>query len=254
MKKILFGLAAMSAISFAEAPDLSAPAADGTNLFLESQTGAIPVKGKIMTDVPEVKYVIFASTGDGSSIAEAETTLQLSDFVLSQESTKGGFAATNPTVYVKQVGAGNTLEAPAAEVGFRVKIDSAWVAVTSETIFGEFLSSGNFTIQPGLLMNREKMESILEKIPTDLENGEAFYMGEFGEIMYEHPTQANYEDYRAKTVELQISNATLKIVEGAPEDEGTTELCSPANAAKLEAALSTGIELEPSLAIEVKIK
>ena len=101
MKKVLLGLLALSAVSMAVAPNLGDAATAGTNVFQTGQEGAISITGKITSEVPVVKYVVYAST-DGT--ANKEDTLALKDFVLSQDASKAGFQGTNPKVYVKRVG------------------------------------------------------------------------------------------------------------------------------------------------------
>ncbi len=104
MKKILLGLAAMSAVSFAAVPNYGATATAGTNVFQTGQNGKIAVTGALTSTIPVVKYVVFAST-DGTT---ADDTLALTTFTLSTDSVKNVFEDVNPKVYVKRVnGDGN---------------------------------------------------------------------------------------------------------------------------------------------------
>ncbi len=101
MKKILLGLAAVSTLAFS-AIDLATPNNE-TNTWMTGQTGAITVNGTITSTVPQVQYVVFASTTgiyDGTG-----ETLDLSNFILSKKPVEAVFSDTNPKLYVKRVNA-----------------------------------------------------------------------------------------------------------------------------------------------------
>ena len=101
MKKVLLGLLALSAVSMAAAPNLGADATAETNIFQSGQEGGISVTGTVITsDIPVVKYVVYASDDEGTT---KEDTLMLSDFLLSQNADVVGYTTLNPKVYVKRV-------------------------------------------------------------------------------------------------------------------------------------------------------
>ena len=241
MKRILLGLVAMSAISFAAAPDVSVDPADGTNVFSQIQTGHIPVKGKVTSNVPIVKYVVFASTGDGSTLTGAESELQLSDFVISSNLSLAGFVDTNPTVYVRKVIASNTLEVPTAEIGFRIKMDPAWTAPLTQTKYSDFTTNGTVDFNFGMLMTKQKLEDMLPSLGDDkvlVSNWGAFYI----------PSKSSYI---TKQINAVISDATLKFVDGSEMGGGSFDT---ALASKVEASFAGGVDLESNLLIEVKLK
>lgn len=123
MKKILMGLMAVSAISYA-APDLT-----GTVEFTSENEGKINVVGKVTSTAPVVKYVVFTSADGGIT---KNTQLTLPDFIVASDenaATKG--FATTPTekVYVKQV-KGEELVTPEKQVYFAMEFDPFYTNVS----------------------------------------------------------------------------------------------------------------------------
>lgn len=78
MKKILLGLLALSTISLAANINLGNDPAENSNIFQTGQTGKIQVQATVKSDVPVVKYIIFANTTE--SLDGAEEVLTLSNF------------------------------------------------------------------------------------------------------------------------------------------------------------------------------
>lgn len=117
MKKFLFALVTLTSVSYAVAPDLGAGAVEDTNMVELGQRGMINIKTTI-TSVPyeDVKYVVFASTGDGNSITGASDFVQLPEFGV-QIQTSGevstdiaGFVSEPAVkVYVKRVSNGSVV-------------------------------------------------------------------------------------------------------------------------------------------------
>ena len=102
MKKILLGLAAMSTLAFS-AIDLNT-AADGTNVWETGNQGKIVVRGTLTSQIPVVRYVVYASE-DGTYSA-TDDVLTLPEFVLATKASQGGFSDVVKKVYVKRVNAG----------------------------------------------------------------------------------------------------------------------------------------------------
>lgn len=102
MKKVLLGLLALSAAAMAAAPNLGATPTAETNVFKTGQTGAISINGTLTSEVPVIKYVVYAATDGGLTTAK-EDILTLSSYVLSSVPTENKFSGTNPKVYVKRV-------------------------------------------------------------------------------------------------------------------------------------------------------
>ncbi len=105
MKKILFGLAAMSTLAFSAGPVLTDSPVTGTNVFQPgiNQTGKITVNGSFTTTVPVVKYVVYASTSDTYDGTSESTTLELPAFILSDNALSNEFESGDiPKIYVKK--------------------------------------------------------------------------------------------------------------------------------------------------------
>lgn len=123
MKKVLFGLLALSAVSMAATITGSETATQGTNVWNTTQThGEIQIKGTITSDVPVVKYVVFA--GDSK-----ESELILPDLLINKNSNGlpvGRFVSTPSNVYVKKVDSTGTLQDldPTEIVSMKTNIDS----------------------------------------------------------------------------------------------------------------------------------
>lgn len=101
MKKFLLGLLALSSMSLAANVDLEVTPTENTNVFQTGQLGKIQVEATLMTDVPVVKYVVFASaTGD---LSDAQDTLVLPSLVLTRDESKNTFVGTPDKIYVKRV-------------------------------------------------------------------------------------------------------------------------------------------------------
>lgn len=158
MKKVLLGLLALSAVSMAAPTDLTKPAAAGTTIFEASQEGAIGITGTITSTVPTVKYVVFASTDNGTN---KEDVLTLTDFILAKDATKAGFVGANPKVYVKKVTSNGvtmgTADLEAADsVGFKLK--TADFADASSTTW---LTTGSYEVSPTALVAKTMLDTLL---------------------------------------------------------------------------------------------
>ncbi|MGL5595618.1 MAG: hypothetical protein ACRDDH_16910 [Cetobacterium sp.] len=133
MKKVLLGLLAVSAASIAGELDLSGPAVTGTNIFEGKNIGQMSVTGKIMSDIPLVKYVLFASPDDGATIVDK---LELPNYILSQDSSKAGLQGQSSKVFIKRVVGGAIADLDPTEVArfsIQTKFSSSpeWLAFTA---------------------------------------------------------------------------------------------------------------------------
>ena len=159
MKKVLLGLLALSAVTMAKPSDLTqAPAAGGT-VFEATQEGAIGMTGSLISTIPTVKYVIYASADNGTT---KEDVLQLTDFIISEDVTKTGFVGVNPKVYVKRVvstGSGETYgELDSAEiVEYKIRLFDYNDAYSWKNI------SSNTFIRPTNLVKKVDLEGIIAK-------------------------------------------------------------------------------------------
>lgn len=176
MKKVLLGLLALSAIS---------------------------ITGKITSDVPVVKYVVYASP-DGT--ADKSDTLALNDFILSQTASKAGFGKTNPKIYVKRVTGASGAEAyinleSGDDVKFKIQGDAFYTALNSKAWIGNGQSA---ILSPTALLSK----STLEEIITATKIG--FTVNEHGDIM------KDVKKYRP-----------MKVVNLQSQANGEFELTSP---------------------------
>ena len=157
MKKILFGLAAMSTLAFS-AINLKSPTNE-TNTWMTGEIGAITVNGTITSAVPQVQYVVYASNDDGVT---REDTLVLSDFIITQNEATCGFSAANPKIYVKRVAAGNAgvEELQGTDtVSFQIKTDSQYTGAAFTSWHKEGQSIELF---PTSLVPRATLDAIID--------------------------------------------------------------------------------------------
>lgn len=189
MRKSLFGILALSlsALSLSAALDLTAPTADLTNVFEKTQTGALSVTGNVksLAVAPTIKYAIFASADAG--IADRETVLNLSDFIVSQDETKSGFLSVNKKVYVKRILnniAIADLDSTSERVSFKIKTDPTWTA--SET---EWLSSGvKKDIHPFKFTSKTALASALASTAARIDDttGDVYFnSGTYWEVYFQ---------------------------------------------------------------------
>ncbi len=170
MKKILFGLIAVSAISFAAEVDLGATPTDGTNVFQTLQEGAISVTGKVTSDIPVIKYVVYASDDNGVT---KEDVLQLNDFVISHDSSLAGFKEENPKVYVKRVTGTTGQETveelnSVEEIEFMVCLDSSKVSSQSSW----FGTSASFSTTAFELLVQDELNAVIAAVNSELNTSE----------------------------------------------------------------------------------
>ena len=166
MKKILFGLAAMSTLAFS-AIDLGS-AANETNVWETGTNGKILVNGRVTSKVPIVKYVAYASA-DGQYTPDGNE-LTLPDFIISTKSNEGGFDGAVQKIYVKRVATGDTgVEELASGDDVSFKIDFNSLGYTSLTSIwlaaGQYVDDGaDDEISPFCLIPKTEMESILTNV------------------------------------------------------------------------------------------
>lgn len=128
MKKVLLGLLTLAAFNYAT--PLTINSMDSTTSVFETrQSGRIALQGKLGFNIPTAKYVVFASA-DGTSLADAEDTLVLPDFIITADKSNCGFAGKPNSIYVKKVGNGNILESLTSETMKVIpKFDSSYVNI-----------------------------------------------------------------------------------------------------------------------------
>ncbi len=225
MKKVLLGLLALSAVSMAAAPNYGSAATPNTNVFQTGQNGEISLAGKLTSEVPVVKYVVFGSV-DGTT---AEDTLMLKDFILTQDSNSGGFQATNPKVYVKRVNGANDgfidLES-GDEVAFNVLVDSAYTSANNAGAWIKAVGSNNAMESTSLIS-----KTVLEPLAAAL----GLTVSEYGTIVStDGATTYNSSKYPVFKVE---SNGVL-VVENCAENRTST--LTAAQTAAVETAFAGG--------------
>ena len=162
MKKILLGLLAVSAISFAAAPNYGAAVAEGTTIFQTGQSGKIAVTGAVTSTIPVVKYVIFASK-DGVT---ADDTLALSTFTLSNDVNRNVFEDTNLKVYVKRVNGSNDgfVELSGTDI-VEFSLERDGYNMNDQNIFqnGWIQAGGKLEMLPLALLSDAKVNEIVQQ-------------------------------------------------------------------------------------------
>ena len=165
MKKILIGLAAVSIMSFAAAPTLTSDPTENTTVFQTEQLGEIAVKGNLSSQVPEVKYVVYAST-TGQYDPDGDT-IKLPPFIISNsvvDASKVGFAGeTTPTVYVKKVNSSNdgVIDLDSTEkVYVKLVLDQSWGTFTSSLVT-TWTNSITYDFTPFLFFTKAEFESLV---------------------------------------------------------------------------------------------
>lgn len=167
MKKVLLGLLALSAAAMAAAPNLGATPTAETNVFKTGQTGAISINGTITSEIPVIKYVVYAAADGGLTTAK-EDILTLSNYVLSSVPAENKFSGTNPKVYVKRVtgtGAASTYaDLSTSETAFfKIQGDPAYTAFNGAQVWvGE--SEAGQTFNPTALLANATLEKILSNL------------------------------------------------------------------------------------------
>lgn len=160
MKKVLFGLLAMSAVAMSAQVNLGNAAATGTNIFEGGQEGVINIVGTLTSTLPPVKYVIFASSDSGTTM---DDTLQLTDFVVATNGStaQSGFKGTNPKVYVKKIVGG---AATNLDVGTVVQYKFSGGS-KPDLGFSNLLSNNGreFSVVPTALLSTTQLNSVITR-------------------------------------------------------------------------------------------
>lgn len=203
MKFILLVFLMGSVISMAAVPDLKANPMSGTNVFKIGQEGSLNVTGTLTSEIPEIKYVAYASP-DG--ITNKEDILKLTDFILSSNESEIGFRGVNPKVYVKRVTNGNYTDLdPNENVLFAVRLD--YSKRLSPGYLLPWISNGKYQADYSTaLVSKE----ILEAMFTEMgENGKNLYLTSYGQIAYNDSGSNKY--YQCGSVRSTNTNNVLTI-------------------------------------------
>lgn len=168
MKKVLLGLLALSAVSMAAATDLTKPATGGADVFQTGQEGAISITGTVTSDIPTVKYVVFASANG----TDMEDTLTLPQFTMSENEATAGFKGGFPLqkVFVKRVSNANKAIdlADTDRVSMKVSGDPFFTNISGGYAmkYIEIDTPGEkFSMLPTAGLSKTKMEEIIENNP-----------------------------------------------------------------------------------------
>lgn len=185
MKKVLLGLLAVSAVSMAAAPDLNGPATEGGNVFQSNQQGAISVTGTVTSQVPVVKYVVFASENG----VDMKDTLNLKEFIFTQtkEATGTGFQGNNDKIYVKRVENGQLSSLTTADnIEFKLNPNNDFVYYNPQN--QKWVSLGeSVSVYPTQLMAKGDLQTIVSTIPNGI-------MSLDGKIIFSEGGQAQGRD------------------------------------------------------------
>ncbi|WP_407536458.1 hypothetical protein [Cetobacterium somerae] len=171
MKKVLLGLLALSAVSMAAPITNEIMNGDGKNnssVFTPEQTGVVKLKGSMVSEIPVLKYVVYAGAAD--TTGTLEDTLKLPEFVLSQTAAENIFDAAGAMsdIYVKKITANGATEADAPTivdlgateiVSFKVVLDNAFTAIPG--IAAEIKEGGSIELQPTNFYTKGELEAIV---------------------------------------------------------------------------------------------
>ncbi len=238
MKKILFGLAAMSTLAFS-AINLKSPTNE-TNTWMTGEIGAITVNGTITSAVPQVQYVVYASTtGDYDANGEA---LQLADFVISQKEVENVFSAENPKVYVKKVngtqdGVENLLDTDV--VKFKIEVEANRATRYSTDYFGK---GGSLSFEATALLSDATLDEVATSVSSSLGNTTIIVEKTYG-MFYYRSGSTNYYYYVTNGIKFESTeNGVLQVVSAkAPYATGSKMGASQISA--MENAFSSGKQL-----------
>ncbi len=229
MKKILFGLAAMSTLAFS-AIDLNT-AADSTNVWETGNQGKIVVRGTLTSQIPVVRYVVYAS--EDGTYADTGDILTLPEFVLTTAASQGGFTDVVKKIYVKRVndtkdGVKDLINEDV--VSFKIdfagrgysKLTSDWIK-KGENILSEAIPD----FPASVLISKTELENIVES--------EGFSVNAYGDI------QVSSTSYRP-TKNLSISSTENSVLEFLTVNNSSVSRSpmSSTNAAKVETLFAGG--------------
>lgn len=260
MKKIkyLCGILGLfSAVSFQSKADIDLQALtqagtqDGTNFFTAGQTGEIPVKGKLVTPLTDVKFIVF-SAPDGLDLNNAKTgtginsELQLPDFRVvssTEKDVKAGFAKDPDLVYVKRVQNDEIIDLePTDKIAFKVKLDSAYTEVNGQL---KWVQKGYAEyLNPLLLLKKDKLEEYMKR----------YNDGKEPTIVYNANTQGPF------TVEGKVYNPN-SLIQFRNDTDGILKISNyPVNnangttmdAIKFESLFSKAENIEFSILVQVR--
>lgn len=233
-KSLVLGALALSTASMAAAPNLSAPAVEGTVIFNQNVPGSIQIKGTLTSEVPEVKYVIYASTDKDGIGNNKSDVLELPKFILSTKESSAGFGgATIPKVYVKRINGDATdvtdlseQDKPAFQVVYNSEFDRS----------SDFVEKGEVAVASAMSLGSR---AAIDKL---LVNAGDFKLNQYGNIrkqvygsvFYQQAKDIAYTAIEKGVLEVKDKVSNIK--------EITTPLTSEENAA-VERALAQEITL-----------
>lgn len=179
MKKIkyLCGLLGLfSAISFQSKADIDVntvikeEAKEETLLFAPSQAGGIPVKGKLVTPLTDIGFVIYsAPKGTETSAIKngvgINNELELPDFTLivsSDKTVQSGFVSNPNSIFVKRLENDEIVDLePNDKIDFRVKLDQEYGEIAEKQ---PWLVTGNtITMWPLVFLKKSTLEDIAKQ-------------------------------------------------------------------------------------------
>lgn len=243
MKKILMGLMAVSALSFA-AIDLTQPS---ENIFASTKQGKIGVTGALTSTISEVKYVVFASTGNGSQIGDEK--LVLPPFVLSQTQSENVFTDVAPKIYVKKVN-GTAIEPLTNEtVKFILKLDPAYtLTATGVSLTSKIILNGQLNIAPTAFISKTELQGAIDAY-TDW--GMSLIVSDSGEIV--DSTNANKKYMTPNNIAVtQSAQGVLEFVP-YPSKFSNPDKFDYSTARKVQKYFKTEKPFSPDVAILVEV-
>ncbi len=165
MKKTLIGLLILlSAVSMAAVLDLTQDPILGTNIFTNNQYGEISITGTIKSEVPQIKYVVYA----GNSESEVQDVLILPLFIIQTDKTQSnlGFLELSPKIFVRRISENNQIIPLEKEdkVLFKLEVDNYYSDINSQP----WIKKGEeILVTPLGLISAKDRNSLKRKLASD---------------------------------------------------------------------------------------
>lgn len=164
MKKSLIGLFALSLVAYA-LPAYNNPQ-NGTTVWETGDTGLIPVTATITSQLPIVRYVVFASNDEAGS--DIQDSLTLKPYTITYEAATNIFTEANPKIFVKRVndGANGFVELqPSDKVSFKIKKEGLTTADTAISSVNWFTAGKKVQMMATAFLTKSELEEKIKDVP-----------------------------------------------------------------------------------------
>lgn len=159
-KKILLGMAGLclATSAMAKPVEIKVDPQEGTNVFTGGQKGSIAVNGKLVSNKPAVKYIVFATSDEGKT---QQDELKLTNFVICESDALGGekpgFTGANPKVMVRRL-EGNEIKPLSAGEKVLLSLENKTVSQASSEVKKE---GERVRIEPLALLSHDMLDELV---------------------------------------------------------------------------------------------